>query len=273
MESVKDIKRAIKTVTVKSGADVHGRVLKNLLQTLEASANQTAVKQASIWSLTMNSMKRTKVKMAIAAMVLLVFAGLVPFNGTSALGRITNEVATTMARLKAMVLGEEVPETEHVALQIDKSVKIRTRGRVYSSAEISLLEGFLDDQSIGFVTADYGNGKYAAIASGEVAALEELLESSQGYSVATCPTVITYSGQEAMIAIVNTAGLAITAVWDENSKLILDCTFHNGQEGCEISGIELEKGDALLISGIGIAEDESSEKIMTVLVLPEVIEE
>jgi hypothetical protein len=76
-----------------------------------------------------------------------------------------------------------------------------------------------------------------------------------------------------MIAIVDTAGAgtgaAISAVQDESSRLKLDFAFRNGQDGCDISEIELARGEALLISGIRVGQNAGSDELMTVLVLPE----
>lgn len=221
----------------------------------------------------MKSIKIRKVKVAIAVIVLMIPLGLVPFNGTTALGRITNGVTSTLARLKAMVLGEELPEAEHVERQRDESVKILTKSSVYSSPEISSLEDFLNERNINFVSGDSGDAKYAVIPSDKVAALQEFLQSSDSYNFVASPNVLTYAGDEAMLAIVNLAGVAITALQDENKQLNLNFAFHNVEDGCEVNGIKLENGEALLISGIRTRQNEISDKLMTILVLPEVIQE
>jgi hypothetical protein len=162
----------------------------------EAIDTKPAFSKPNIWRKLMHSAKNRKVKVAIAVIVLIVFLGLVPFNGTTAWGRVGNGITATLARVKAMVLGEELGKTEHVERQIDKTVTIRTKSRVYSSPDISSLEDFLSERNIGFVPDGSGNAKYAVIRSDEVAALQEFLQSSDSYNGVTSPTVTAYAGDE-----------------------------------------------------------------------------
>lgn len=276
MKIGKNIEKVIRELDL--GLDINAKIDEAVLSEIliaheKIKSTQSAAIRPNIWRIITNSIKIRKVKVAIAAIVLMILLGLIPFNGTTAFGKIANEITTTLARLKAMVLGEELPEAEHVERQIDKSVKILTKSRVYSSSEISSLEDFLNERNISFVSGDSGTAKYAIISSDKVAALQEFLQSSDSYNFVTSPNVLTYAGQNAMIAIVNTAGAAITALQDENKQLNLDFAFHNGQDGCDIKGINLENGEALLISGIKSSKDETSDDLMTILVLPEVKQE
>lgn len=267
MKPAENIEKLIRNIEIDTNSKMDEAVLNNVLEAFEKSeGTKSAVPQPNIWRTIMKSIKIRKVKVAIAVIVLMIPLGLVPFNGTTALGRITNGVTSTLARLKAMVLGEELPEAEHVERQIDKSVKILTKSSVYSSPEISSLEDFLNERNINFVS-------YAIIPSDKVAVLQEFLQSSDSYNIVASANVLTYAGDKAMIAIVNTAGAAITALQDENKQLNLDFAFHNGQDGCEVNGIKLENGEALLISGIRTGQNENSDELMTILVLPEVIQE
>jgi hypothetical protein len=213
----------------------------------------------------MNSVKSRRVKMAIAIIVLMVCIGIVPINETTVFGEIADNVTSTMARLKAMVKGEEVSEAENTNRPIDKSIIIHTKSSVYSSPKISSLEDFLLGQNISFNPVTSGTGKHAVIPSDIVAALQEFLQSSDSYGLVASPSILAYSGQEAMIAIVNTAGAAITAQQHGN-ELNINFAFHNGQDGYDINEIELKNGEALLISGIKNDIDD----LMTILVLPEV---
>jgi hypothetical protein len=274
MKPADNIEEFFKSASISTNPKADETILNRLTMVREeATDTKPAITKPNIWRTIMNGVKNMKVKVAIAVIVLIVFLGIVPFNGTTALGRVANEVTATLSRLKALVLGEELPETEHVERQIDKTVKILTKGSVYSSPDISLLEDFLNERNISFVPKDSGGAKYAVIPSDEVAALQEFLQSSDGYNILASPTVLAYAGQEAMIAIVNTAGAAISTVQDENSRLKLNFAFHNGQDGCDISGIELARGEALLISGIRIGQNEGPDKLMAVLVLPEVVQD
>ena len=276
MRPVENIKRFVKNrkPQVIASDDLNKHVLDDSFAAMEDTMRmKSVVPQPNIWRIIMKSIKIRKVKVAIAVIVLMILLGLIPFKGTTAFGKIANEVTTTLARLKAMVLGKELPEAEHVERQIDKSVKILTKSRAYSSPEIFSLEDFLNERNISFVSGDSGTAKYAVIPSDKVAALQEFLQSSDSYNIVAAPTVLTYSGDGAMLAIVNLAGVAITALQDENKQLNLDFAFHNGQDGCEVNGIKLENGEALLISGIKSSKDETSDDLMTILVLPEVIQE
>ena len=269
MKSLKDITKIITKFNVKPRPEMRSKVLDEALE-IQRNRKQENTSGTDTWRIIMKSIKIRKVKVAIIAIVLMILLGFVPFNGTTAFGKIVNGTASTLARLKAMVLGEELPEAEHVEQQIDKSVKIATKSRVYSSPEISSLEDFLNERNISFVSGDSGTAKYAVIASDEVAALQEFLQSSDSYNMVVSPNVITWAGQSAMLAIVGTAGAAVTVLQDENKQLILDFAFHNGQDGCEVNGIELANGEAFLISGIKSGNDETSDELMTILVLPEV---
>jgi hypothetical protein len=278
MKPADNVEEFFRNASISTNPKADETILDRLIMVREEAIDtKPAFTRPNIWRILMNGVKNRKVKVAIAVIVLIVFLGLVPFNGTTAFGRIADEVTTTMARLKAMVLGEELGKTEHVERQIDKTVKIRTKSSVYSSPDISSLEDFLSERNIGFVPEGSGNAKYAVIRSDEVATLQEFLQSSEGFNIVTLPTVLTYAGQEAMIKIADTAGAAtgaaISAVQDENSRLKLDFAFHNGRDGCDISEIELARGEALLISGIRVGQNASSDELMTVLVLPDVIQD
>lgn len=274
MKPREKIEKLIKKMRYEATSEAYNKVLGAFLKAVDEHKKQKSVlTEPNIWRIIMNSIKIRKVKVAIAAIVLMILLGLIPFNGTTAFGKIANEITTTLARLKALVLGEELPEAEHVERQIDESVKIRTKSRVYSSPEISSLEDFLNEQNISFVSGDSGTAKYAVISSDKVAALQEFLQSSDSYNTIASLSVTAYAGQEAMIAILNSAGAAITALQDENRQLNLNFAFHNRQDGCDISEVKLASGEALLISGIRTSPNESSDKLMTILVLPEVIQE
>jgi len=274
MRPTQNMARRIKSVNITVDAETNEKVFGNILKAFkESKAKQSAVSRLNMWRIIMYGAENRKVKVAIVVIMFIVLLGLVPFNGTTAWARAANGATAALARLKAMVLGKELHGTEHVERQVDKTAKILTKSVVYSSPDISSLEDFLSKRNIFFVRAGSGNAKYAVISSDVVIALEEFLQSSDGYDIVASPTVLTYAGGEAMIAIVNTAGAAISALQDESGHLRLDFAFHNGQNGCEISQIELARGEALLISGIRTGQNESSDRLMTVLVLPEIIQD
>ena len=202
----------------------------------------------------------------------MILLGLIPLNGTTAFGKIAHEITATMARLKAMVLGEEVPEEENVERKIDESVVILTQCRGYSSSKISSLEDVLNEWKIIFVLENSGDAKYAVIPPDKVAALKEFLQSSDNFNDVISLNTLTHAGEKAVIVISNTAGAEITALQEENKQLQLDFAFHNGQDGCDIEGINLETGEALLISDIS-SKGEASDDLITILVLPEVTQE
>ncbi len=272
MKSIEEITKFIATAAIKTNTKTSEAVLANLYEELEnAACTGSARAKPGIWRIIMNNVRIRKV--AIAMIVCVVILAIVPFKGTTALGVIANGVTTTLSRLKALVLGEELPATEHDELQIDNSVKILTKSSVYSSSDISSLEDFLKERNIIFTPTDPGTAKYAVISSDNITVLQEFLQSSDSFKIVASPNLLTYSGQKAMIAIVNTAGAAITVLQDENEQLNLNFAFHNGQDGCDISEIKLAKGEALLISGINFRQNESSDTLMTTLVLPEVIQD
>ncbi|MHC4478895.1 MAG: hypothetical protein ACYTEL_24975 [Planctomycetota bacterium] len=272
MKPADNIEEFCRSASISTNPKTDETILNRLIMVREeATDTKPAFAKPNIGRTIMKGVKNVRVKVAIAAIVLIILLGLVPFNGKTALGRVADGVTATLSRLKALVLGQELPETEHVARQIDKTVKILTKGSVYSSPDISSLEDFLNERNISFVPDDSGTAKYAVVRSDEVAALQGLLQSSDSYNIVASPTVLAYAGQEAMIAIVNTAGAAITALQNENKQLTLSFVFHNGQDGCDISKIKLAGGEALLISDIKILQNESSDRLMTVLVLPEVM--
>lgn len=216
-------------------------------------------------------MKSRIIKLAAAAVIAMIGLGLIPLNGTTVLVQIIKNATSVLTRLRILVQNENLPAAEHVERQIDKSVKILTKGSVYSSFEISLLENFLNEQSINFISGAFENVKYATIPSDKVDTLQEFLKSQGNYKIVTSLNVLAYAGQEAMIAIIKVAGVAITALQDENKQLNLDVAFHNGQDGFEITQIKLKNGEALLISGIVTRQDESPDKLVTILLFPEVI--
>lgn len=270
MKSGKNIEKVIRELdlSVDINAKVDEAVLSEILKAYEKTkSTQLITIHPNIWRIIMNSIKTKKMKMAITVVVLMILLGFVPFNGTTAFGKIATKTTTTLARLKALVLGEELPEAEHKEQQIDKSVKIFTTCKVYSSPEISQLENFLNERNISFVSGDSDTVKYAVIPPDKVAALQGFLQSSDSYSIIASPKALAYVGQEAMLAIVDTVGVAITVLQDKNKHLNLDFAIHNGQDGCDIRGIKLENGEVLLISGIKSSKDKTSDDIMTTLVL------
>lgn len=280
MRPTDKISTLIEKLKLNASADLDNKIDNAISKALtEQKKTTSAATQPNIWRIIMSNVKIRKV--AIAMIICVVILGIVPLKGTTAFGLIANGVTTTLSRLKALVLGEELPATEHPLVgrhrlrsqQIDNSEKILTNNIVYSSPDISSLEHFLNKQDIDFISADSGTAKYAIISADEIVALHEFLESSESYKILTTPTIITNPGGEAMIAIDKTVGVAITVLKDKNEHLNLDFAIHNGQDGCEISGVKLAKGEALLISGIEIRQNESSDAIMTALVLPEVIQD
>ncbi len=269
----KEIKRRFEAISsFKTRPEVAERDLERVRQMLTKQSSQQETRPPNFWRIIMNSMKIRKVKVAIAVVVLMILLGLVPFNGTTAFGKIANEITTTLARLKAAISGEALTEAEHVERQIDKSVKICTISRVYSSSEISSLETFLNEQDIYFISAGSGNAKYAVIPPDKFADLRKFLRSSS-INMVSCLKVLTYAGQEAMLFIPNTMGVAVTILQDGNEHLNLDFAFHNVENGCEVNGIKLANGEALLISGIKGSKDETPDDLMTILALPEVKQE
>ena len=267
------IKKLAKKITIDKTAIDHARILTDAQAALQKSkkTNQAAP-LPNIWRKIMNNTKLRKVKVAITAIVLMIVLGLIPFNGTTAFGKIANEIPTALERLKALISGQELPEAGHVERQIDKSVKICTTSRIYSTSDIASLESFLNEQNIRFMTAGSGNAKYAVIPPDKFADLRQFLRSSS-IDVVSCLKVLTYAGQEAMLFTRdtrNTVGVAVTILQDENEQFILDFAFHNVEDGCELNGIKLANGEALLISGIKNGKNETSDDLMTILVLPEV---
>lgn len=274
MKPADNIEEFCRSASISTNPKTDETILNRLLMVREEATDaRPAFAKPNIGRTIMKGAKNVKVKVAIAAIVLIICLGLVPFNGRTALGRVADGVTATLSRLKALVLGQEPPETQHVQRQIDKTVKILTKSSVYSSPDIWSLEDFLNERNISFVPEGPGNAKYAVIRSDEVAALQEFLRSSDSYNILASPTVLAYAGQEAMIAIVNTAGAAITALQNENKQLTLSFVFYNGQDGCDISEIELARGEALLVSGIRTGQNEGPDKLMTVLVFPEVMQD
>jgi hypothetical protein len=169
--------------------------------------------------------------------------------------------------------GEARSDREHPSSgkqQVDKSVKICTTSRVYSSSEISSLEAFLNEQNIYFISAGSGNAKYAVIPTDKFDALRKFLRSSSN-KIELTPKVLTYSGEEAMLFIPKTMGVAITILRDNDERLNLSFAFHDVEDGCEVNGIKLANGEALLVSGIRARQNENPDNLMTILTLPEVI--
>jgi hypothetical protein len=274
MRPIEDVARHVKNVNIIVSPEVNKKVFDNTMQAFRQSeAKQSPLPERTMWRVIVQGARSRKLKVAITVIVFIALLGFVPFNGRTAFGRIADELAITMARLKAMVLGKELHETEHVDRQINRTVRILTKSCVYSSPDISSLERFLSERNVALVAGDSGNAKYAVISFEVVAALQRFLKSSDTYDIVASPSVLNYAGAEAMIAVVNTAGAAMSAMQDEEGNLRLDFAFHNGQDGCDISQIELARGEGLLISGIRTIQHESSEELMTVLVLPEVIQD
>ena len=273
MRPKENIKKIFKKLHFSASAKLDEKIYDEISRAVaETENNKSAQYELNIWRIIMDSIKIRKVKVAIAVIVLMLLSGLIPFNGTTALGKIVNEITTTLTRLKAAISGEALSEAEHVERQIDKSVKICTTSRVYSSSEISSLEAFLNEQDIYFISAGSGNAKYAVIPTDKFADLRKFLRSSS-INMMSCPKVLTYAGQEAMLFIPNTMGVAVTILQDGGEHFNLDFAFHNVEDGCEVNGIKLANGEALLISGIKSSKDETSDDLMTIIVLPEVKQE
>lgn len=271
MTQADNITKKLEQITFKSTPKMREKILSEASQAMEQTINASATKP-SVRRMIMKNIKIRKVKVAIVTIVLMILLGLIPLNGTTAFGNIAHGITNTMARLKAMVLGEEVPEEENVERKIDESVAILTQGRVFSSPEISSLEDFLNERNISFVSENSGTVKYTSIPSDKVTALQEFLKSSDSFSIVVSTNTLTHAGEKAVIVISNTAGAAITALQNKNEQLHLKFAFHNGLDGCDIEGIDLGNGEALLISGIS-SNGETSDDLITILVLPEVTQE
>ncbi len=216
-------------------------------------------------------MKNPITKFVTIAIMVIIVLGFVPLNGTNVFGHLVNNLTSTLTRLRVLVLNEKVPDVEYVEEQVDKSIKILTSGKLYSSSEISSLEEFLNAQGINFLTEASKNAKYATIPSDKLGILKVFLESRSDYNLEMVMSVLSFAGQEAMLA--TSFGIAVKAVPYENKTLNLDVAFHDGQAGFEITKIKLNNGAALLISDFAIRQNEKPDKIMLILLIPEMVRE
>lgn len=267
MKSLNDIKQIIKNTKIKPTSEMRSRVLDEALK-LQRNQNQQSTSDTHIWRIIVKS----KITKFAAAAVIILFIGLVPINGTSAFGKMAHEVTSTLSRLKAAMLGEKAPGEDYSSERpIDKSVKILTRTRVYSVSETSSLDSVLNKNNISLASVDSGDAKYTVIPPGKYAFMEELLGSSSIKTV-TCPSSVTFGGMEVMLwtkgteDAAKTVGAAINVYKGKGEQLNIDFAFDNTDNGCEINGVKLAKGEALFVSGIKT----DSGEIMAILSLPEI---
>ncbi len=268
MTNADNIEKKIEQIHIKSTPAMRSRILADATQAMEQTINAQA-ETPSIRRIIMHS---KMIKISTAAIIVILFLGFVPLNGTTAFGKVTHEVTSILSRLRAFMTDNTVPDNEYPSAgEIDKSVIILTTSKLYLSSEISALEGFLNEQNIDFVSADSGDAKYAVIPANTIDPVIVFL-SSAGMKCVSHLIASTFGGQRAMITATGDpgqetkkSGAAIIVNKDDNHHLILDCAFDNTDNGCEVKRIKLATGEALLISGVRTGPDE----LMTILVLPE----
>ncbi|MCF7956064.1 MAG: hypothetical protein K9M75_09705 [Phycisphaerae bacterium] len=268
MKPSDNIKKIFKQTNIKTNTDTDKLVLDDAVKAMSESRNKATVyNRPYIWRIIMSN-KMTK--LAVTALIIL-FIGLVPINGTTAFGKMAHEVTGALSRLKAVMMGDEAPGKEYASDRtIDKSVTIMTRNVVFTFSDASSLETVLSKSNIPLVSVDSGDVKYAIVPNANFDSVKEFLSTSS-LGVISCPIVTTYGGVEAMVYITKTKGeqkaigAAITAYKDKDENLKIDFSFYNINEGCQLDGINLEKGQALLISGIKT----DSGEFMVIFCLPE----
>ncbi|MBN2590300.1 MAG: zf-HC2 domain-containing protein [Sedimentisphaerales bacterium] len=285
------------TVDKQTYHAAESEILKIIENKNTTTTPQPQKRQENIWR---NIMKIRITKFAAVIIIAFVVLGLIPFHETTVLGQIIKNTTNKLARLRALVLNEDIPvenfiienpidksvttfskssedsnsETSslenYVNHQIDKSVKIFTQSNEYSSFEISSLENYLNNQNIYFSQQQYTNIKYAAIPNYMINNLQAFLGNQNGYKFVSSLRVTAYAGQEVMIAELGNCGLALTAFQDENNALNMDIAFYNGQDEFEIDQFYLNN-EALLVSGLIANTNTTQDKYTTILIQPEVM--
>jgi hypothetical protein len=258
MKQTEKIDKLIKNLKTTATPDLDRRI-----DALIETAPSPSMRPLSIWRYLM---KQRKLQLAVSLFIVVFVLGLVPVQGRTGFGRLS----TMLERLQAMVRGQDPAAGQAPAAPVDSSIKIRTQSWYYIGPDSQPILSFLDEKNISRNTNETGGIFYAALSLDDICALKSWLKANPGFSLTAAPTVVTFAGQEAMIASIDTEGGRIVGIGlivhtGQANSLLLDFAFQNSQDGFELNAVPLTPPAGLLVSGIP-----AGDQVATVLVVPEV---
>ncbi len=285
MRPTKDIRKLIKEVPLSTNAEKDKEVLADVLNALEESRTaQSAGHRPSIWRLIM---KNNVTRLAAAAVVLAVLAGVYQLDGArAAFAQTTKVVRTRLAGLREFILDIRTGKLEQPAptpsAEPSEPQPAVQGNRIFASVQVFSiqpgqqdLQKFFRAEAIGLTpAADGSNTSYARLGPQKTERLLAWTAGSEGIERLSSPSLMMPEGQEGRIGIVGTGkpnalALALAAtVVDDSNAVELSLSFLHGEDGFEIPSLRVSADEAVLfsLSTAAPAQDEP-EGLRNILVL------
>lgn len=261
MKSAEQIEQSIKRLNIQSGAERRERTLHDLAKAHAQEKNPPA---RSRWSFRRTMMTHGKRRLAAVAALVIVLVGTFSLStGSAAFSQAGHAVNSTLARLRAMIVGaDQMVEPEAANLPDEggsrppnldrRAIRCAARFFLVPTKDRSIWQS-LREQGIDLVQASTNPPVYyAALTRGQ----SEAFDAAVTLRCLCAPRLTVSEGESGTIAITQDKhGLALAwlpVISSDGTEILSTLSFHDGRDGFELSNIGTESGGAVLIRMNGV---------------------
>ena len=267
MKSAEQIEQPIRRLAVEASAEGRERTIQDLVETHNRQKEEMPASRG--WSLRRTIMTHGTRKVAAVVALAIVLVGTLSLGtGSVALSEAGHAVNSTLARLRAMIVGTEgEPEAQSPDLPNKageetpnpnrKAILCAARFFVVAPNEHGVWQS-LREQGIELIQASTDPEVYYTALSRQQA---QSFDASTTLRCSAAPRITVLEGDSGTIAIADRqAARGLALAWlptmsNDGKEVQSTISFHDGRKGFEIPNVSTEPGGAVLIRMNGIAAD------------------